>query len=204
MPVTEPLRETAPPPDRLQRRAIANLRFIRETMETARAFTAVPGWGGVAIGLSAWVATAFALRAQTFEGWMAVWLTNAALAVPLGCWAMLRKARLAGAAVSRGPGRGFVLSLTPPLAAGIVLTVVLFRTGQHAAIPGTWLLLYGTGVVTGGAFSVRPVPVMGLGFMALGTAALFAPLPIGTWLLGVGFGGLHMAFGAWIARRYGG
>ena len=191
-------------PDRIDRRAEANLRFIRETMETARAFTAVPGWGGVAIGALAVIACIVADRVARFEGWLAVWLTTAAVGGLLGCWTMFRKARGAGAAVSHGPGRGFVLSLTPPLVAGAILTVALYRAGLTGTIPGAWLLLYGTGVVTGGAFSVRPVPIMGLCFMAIGAVALFVPMSIANLLMGVGFGGLHLIFGAWIARGYGG
>lgn len=191
-------------PDRIDRRAQANLRFIRETMETAQAFTAVPGWGGVAIGAIAVVASIVAASVEGFEAWLGVWLTTAAIGGSLGFWAMFRKARGAGAKVSHGPGRGFVLSLTPPLAAGVVLTVALYQAGLHGAIPGAWMLLYGTGVVTGGAFSVRPVPIMGLCFMAIGAVALFVPLPVANVLMGVAFGGLHLLFGAWIARGYGG
>jgi hypothetical protein len=181
-----------------------DLSFIRSTMERATAFTAVPGWGGVAMGLTALAATALAHRRVTREEWLAVWLSASALAFTIGGWAMALKAKRAGTPVFSYSGRRFVLSYVPPLAVGVLLTFVLVRAGLFSALPGTWLLLYGTGVVTGGAYSVRVVPIMGLCFMALGAVALLAPGSWGNWLLAGGFGGLHIVFGIIIARRYGG
>ena len=96
------------------------------------------------------------------------------------------------------------MNLTPPILAAVVLTAVLAYAGDTWLIPGMWLLLYGTGVVTGGAFSVRPVPLMGACFMALGTITLLLPDAWSNAMLALGFGGLHLVFGAIIARRYGG
>jgi len=135
---------------------------------------------------------------------MWVWLADAAVAVALGGWAMARKARAAGMPVVRGAGRRFLFNLCPPLLAGALLTPVLARSGAAAAIPGTWLLTYGAGVVTAGAFSVRVIPVMGLCFMVLGGAAFLAPPAWSNALLAVGFGGLHILFGLVIVRRHGG
>jgi hypothetical protein len=181
-----------------------NLRYIRETMERASAFTAVPGWGGVIIGVTALLAALWAARQTTLHAWMMIWLGEALLALSIGGGTMNRKARAAESTVLSGPGRKFALSLLPPLAAGAVLTAVLYRAQVFDALPGLWLLLYGTGVVTGGAFSVRIVPVMGLCFMVLGALALWTPLAYGNWLMAAGFGALHIVFGLIIARRYGG
>ena len=187
----------------LHARAMDNLSFIRSTMERATAFTAVPGWGGVAMGLTALVAAVAAHGRPPLE-WLTAWLTASVLALAIGGWSMTLKARRGGTSVCSYSGRRFVLSYVPPIVVGALLTLVLVRAGLYTALPGTWLLLYGTGVVTGGAFSVRVVPLMGLCFMALGAVALLGPPSWGTWLMAAGFAGLHIVFGLIIARKYGG
>jgi hypothetical protein len=181
-----------------------NLAFIRETMERASSFTAVPGWGGVAIGLTALAAALIASRIRDEHEWMYVWACELPLALLIGGWTMKRKANVAQLKLLSPPGRKFTLSLTPPLAAGALLSLALWRMRAFDALPGMWLLLYGAGVVTGGAFSVKVVPVMGLCFMATGALALFAPIDWGNGLMAAGFGGLHILFGMIIARRHGG
>jgi hypothetical protein len=203
MATVQTIRGARPEPVSLHVHAMDNLQFIRETMERATAFTAVPGWGGFAIGLSALAAAAIAWRLSR-EFWLITWLTEGAFAIALGFLAMKRKADAAQVPFLSAPARRFVLSFAPPFMVGALLTIILYRAGLFGAIPGTWLLLYGTGVVTGGAFSVRVVPVMGLCFMLIGALALFCPLAWGTAFLAVGFGGLHLIFGFIIARKYGG
>ena len=177
-------------------RAIDNLRFIRETMERAISFTAVPGKGGIAMGATALAAAGFLAARSHPEEWLGIWLIGAFVAFSIGLWAMALKARRAGATLFEGPARRFLLTLTPPLIAGGVLTLALERAGQTAILPGVWLLLYGTAVVTGGAFAVRIVPVMGLLFMLLGCLALICPASWGDAFLAAGFGGLEIVVSA--------
>jgi hypothetical protein len=181
-----------------------NLRFIRETMEGAAFFTAVSGIGEILVGLTALAAAWTAARQQTAWSWLQVWLWEGLIGFLVTTAAIVWKARRSQQSLFSTPGRRFAFGLFPPLIAGALLTPVLFFSGNVAALPGLWLLLYGTGVVTGGAFSVRTVPVMGMAFMALGTFALVASPSWRDALLAAGFGGLHIVFGALIAWRHGG
>ena len=188
----------------IHQRAVENLKYIRETMERAGSFTAVPGWGGVLMGISALLTSLISSQLPSKDLWFLTWLGEAFLALAIGGWAMVEKAKAAQAPILYGPGRKFAVSLCPAMIAGAVLTLVLYRYSLFAMMPGVWLLLYGVAVVTGGAFSVKVVPIMGVSFMAIGTVALFGPAVWANWYMGAGFGLLHIAFGILIARRYGG
>ena len=188
----------------LHARAMDNLRFIRETMERAGAFTAISGWGMVGVGIIACAATLVGWRQPTVERWVAVWLAAAALAAAVSFGATARKARRAGMPIVTNTGRKLLLAFAPPMVAGAVLTVVLVDLGMLPLLRGVWLMLYGTAVVAGGTYSVRIVPVMGVCFMAVGAVSLFVPRAAGDWLMLAGFAGLHLLFGTLIARRHGG
>lgn len=184
--------------------AAANLRFIREAIENAGAFTAVSGWGQVAIAGTAFAAATVAAWQPTRERWLATWLLEAVLAVVIAAAAMVLKARRRQLPLFSGPSRRFWPSLTAPLVVGAVLTAALVSRGLFDSLPGVWLLLFGTAVVSGGAVSVPLVRRMGWSFLVLGLPALFAPAEWGDAFLAVGFGGLLAVFGVAIARRHGG
>jgi hypothetical protein len=195
-------------PERLHARALGEIQFIRETMSGAGRFTAVPGAGGVWMGLSAIATAVISGPPDQSSRWIAIWCADAALAVTIALIAMTRKARRSGVALWRpapgAPTRRFALAFAPPLLAGLVLTLVFVSSGLATRLPGCWLLLYGTAAATGGSMSVRIVPIMGVCFMALGAVAFLLPAAIGHWLMAAGFGGLQIACGVIIARRYGG
>jgi hypothetical protein len=185
-------------------RAMDNLRYIRETMERAGAFTAVPGWGGVAMGVTAIGAAWIASRATSNHAWLTTWLVEAVLGTVIASVTMYWKAKREHGSLLSGPGRKFALAFTPPVLLGGVLTLALVQQGASALVPALWLLCYGCAVVTGGALSVPVVPVMGFCFMLTGLAALWTGAAWRDAMLGLGFGGLHIVFGLIIARRYGG
>lgn len=187
----------------IDRRAADNLRFIRDTMERATSFTAVPGWGGVLIGLTALIAAVLA-GGRGLEEQFRIWISEGIVALTIGIIAVRWKSERVYLNLHSRPARRALLSFVPPLFAGAVMTVVLHGLRYIAPIAGLWLLMYGVAVVTGGAFSVRIVPVMGLCFMLLGAVSFLAPDSLSNLFLALGFGGLHVGFGYVIARRHGG
>jgi hypothetical protein len=204
MPRMTLLRPSEPETPEMQARAMDNLRFIRETMERAGAFTALSGWGEVAIGVTALFAAWLAARQSAPAGWLWVWIADAVLSAGIAAWFTAAKARAARTPLISEPARKFVFSFSPTMLVGALLTVLLVQQGLASRLPGVWLLLYGAAVITAGTFSVRIVPVMGMAFMSIGVVALFSPVAWGNALMAAGFGGLHIVFGTLIARRHGG
>lgn len=191
----------ASPPNR---EALDQIQFIRRTMENATSFTAVPGWGMVLLGATAFGAAALAHSVSSHFVWVLLWLGEAALAAMIVLTTMVHKAGGLAKLATSIPARKCALSLVPPLAAGGVLTLVFMEQHLYVALPGMWLMLYGVAIITGGAFSVRVVPVMGICFAILGAVALGLPAGWDNAVMAAGFGGLHTAFGLIIARRHGG
>jgi len=185
-------------------RAMDNLKFIRETMERSAVFTSVPGYGGALMGATAIGAAIIAHNQPLIGNWLIVWLVEATLAVAIGVFALWQKAKNSGESLASVPARKFALAFAPPIIAGVILTALFYYRGFLAFLPCAWLTLYGTAVVTGGAYSVKIVPLVGWLFIALGAIAAFAPANWGNLLMAFGFGALHVVAGLIVARRHGG
>ena len=196
--------ERSEQPINLGDRAIDNLKFIRETMERSTAFTAVPGYGGILMGVTACVAAYIANLQVYLVDSLATWLVEAFLAFAIGLLAMWQKSKIAGQSLVSAPAKKFAMSFTPPLVAGVVVVLGLWKYGHYYEMAPVCMLSYGAAVACGGAFSVRAVPVMGWCFMALGAIAFILPTDYSNLMMALSFGLLHIVFGAIIARRYGG
>jgi hypothetical protein len=186
-------------------RAAENLKFIREAMEGSSRFTAVPGLGGIAMGVTACVAAYIANNYSPLrQDWLITWLVEAIVAFAIGLVGMWYKASRGHASLFSTPAMKFARGFVPPLIVGVAITVGLYRFGHFESMIPAWILCYGAAVVCGGAFSVRIVPVMGWCFIAAGAIAYVLPAGFGNTYMAATFGLLHIIFGAVIAKKYGG
>lgn len=183
----------------LDSHAAATLRYIRASMESATAL-AVPGSTGIASGivgiLAAVVSSIPALRAH----WLIVWVVAALVAAAVGGALLLRQPSVSELTIGGAPIRRFAIGLLPSLFAGAVMTFVLWSNGMPRVIPGTWLLLYGCGLIAASAATARAIGILGGSFVATGLLALLLPQELQMLMLGVGFGGLHILFGYLVGR----
>ena len=188
----------------MHERAAESIEFIRETMVRSASFTAVPGHGGVAMGMIGVVAAAFGTYAPTPRAWLGTWLVAAIMAAPIGLVATIHKARRNNVALWSASGRRFMQGFLPALVAGAALTWGLVQAERIELLAPTWLLLYGAGILAGATASIPVLTWLGAEFMILGAGAVITG---GHWAdlwLGAGFGGLQIVFGIIIARKHGG
>src|SRR5687768_3827085 len=191
-------------PRSISSKAADDLTFIRSAMERSSAFTAIPGAGGVVMGVIGLLAAVVGARQPTPDRWLGSWLVAAFVAFFVALAAMTWKARRAGLTLTGTNARRFALGITAPLVAGAAITYELWAVRSFTVMAPAWLLLYGAGVLAGGMFSVPVVRAVGVCFMAAGIAAVLTPPEWGNVWLAIGFGGLHVGFGAYIARKHGG
>jgi hypothetical protein len=185
-------------------RALDNLAFIRETMERSTSFTAVPGYGGMLMGVTAIVAAYIASTQALRQDWLITWFAEAGIAFAIGMLGMWYKSRIGDSSLFSAPALKFARAFAPPLIAGVVITLGMWRFGHFEAMIPVWIVSYGAAIVSGGSYSVKIVPIMGWVFLALGAAAFALPPGYGDVYMGVTFGLVHIVFGAIIAKKHGG
>lgn len=173
----------------LDSHAAATLRYIRASMESALSL-AVPGSTGIASGIVGVAATIVSSIPALRPYWLIVWLLAAVVAAIAGGTLLFRQA----------PIRRFAMGLVPSLFAGAVMTAVLWSSGNVQAIAGTWLLLYGCGLIAASTATGKSIGILGAAFVIAGLLALILPDSLQIPMLGIGFGGLHIVFGLLVRR----
>src|SRR3982751_3724229 len=111
MAVVRPIRASAAEPVGLHTQAMDNLRFIRNAMESAGSFTAVPGVGGMLMGATAVFAAFSAHLTMGPRRWLAIWGSEAALALIIGLGFSYRKAVRNNTSLLSRAFRRFVLAM---------------------------------------------------------------------------------------------
>lgn len=189
-----------------------NLQYIRRTLDAAGRFTAVPGKGLMAAGIATFAGVTVnllitgapwgsgPLRQTALDVWGIVLVVSLAIV----SWGICRKSRQTQTRLRAPLVRKLLWSLCPALFVGGLLTHLAASTQNLGWLPTIWLGCYGAAVTNGGLVSVAPVRYLGLSLLATAAGAALSPQGLGLAWLAVGFGWLHLVFGAYIAWRHNG
>jgi hypothetical protein len=177
--------------------AARTLEVIRTLMERTCQYRLLTAWAGLAAGsLAAGGALAFTLLDPAVPAaFGAVWGLVFAGSLLSTCVGTLMRGRERGEQVWSRQTRAVVLALTPALFAGLALTVFFFARGEHLWLPGVWMLCYGQGALATAAYAPRPIGWMGAAMLALGGLTLALGPSLAVPMMGIAFGGGHLALG---------
>jgi hypothetical protein len=192
-----------------------DLHYIRQTLAAAGHISTVPGKGLVVIGGLALAAVGVNLLvtgapwaprgdAAAVSSGLWVWLALLAAAVLAGGVSMRRKAQRTQQAFWSPVLRKALWGYAAAMLLGSVLTGSLLEAGLLELLPEIWLGCYGVALVAAGSYSVSPVRWMGMCFLLSAVGAALTPASFGLAWLALGFGWVHIAFGAYIAWRHDG
>ena len=147
----------------------------------------------------------FAAGSRIDNLWLATWIGEAMISFCIAAWAVHRKASRAAIPLLSKPGRKFALSFSPPMIAGVLLTIALYRAGLTAPAPRRLAAALRRGGHERGRFLREDRSRDGHSASCSAAPARYFPRsPWANAYMAAGFGGLHILFGLVIARRHGG
>ncbi len=199
-------------------KAAAELKIIRQLMERPIRYSAMSGLSGVLAGAAAlaglaldWHISRTRSEVEAFwfnlVVWGCVFLAAFASATLL---THLRERRQHVPFWTQMKWR-ILRTILPPFVGGAGLTAIIalrwyagIGPNQWGLIPAIWMLFYGVACWQVAEFSIVELRLMSVAFIVLGllSAGFFQNSPYV--MLGVSFGGVHVAYGIAVWARYGG
>ena len=196
-----------------------DIREIRGIIENNTRFLSLSGLSGIFAGVSALLGSAVAkwylIKEDihfTVSGTESLNREN--LNVLLGLAAVVfllallsvwfftaRHARMQKRPVNNKASRRWLIHLSIPMLTGGLFCFILISQGTLHLIPSLMLVFYGMGLLNAGKFTFEDISVLGLLEIVLGLMAVLFPF-YGLLLWTLGFGALHVIYGALVYFKY--
>lgn len=192
---------------------------IRNMMERSSRFISLSGLSGILAGIyalvAAFIAFQIAYTVETIEyqemlvrnvrgkklELILTAISTLTLAVVTGLVLTKQKAKKQGVVSWDKTAKKVVINLMIPLIAGGVLVVIFYQAGLIKWIAPMTLIFYGLGLINASHYTYRDIKLLGITEVILG---LIACVFIGYGLLfwSIGFGVLHIVYGAFMYYKY--
>lgn len=189
-----------------------NLQTIRLLMERAAVYRRALAPVMLLAGIVGLVAAAIGLifKIESAPAFSGLWLGTACVVVALSFFLVRRQALKDHEPFWSPPTCRVTQAMLPPLVAGFALAAMLALLVKNWAIdiPMTlvWLLCYGCALHSAGFFMARGIKWFGWIFIIMGMVLMIivqeAPdrvtPPLANYVMGIFFGGLHLAYGIYL------
>lgn len=189
--------------------AAEHLQVIRTLMERSAIYRRALAPIMLLLGLLGLLAAIIGSVSEIEAAFPWYWLAVGVVGVSSAYMLVRRQAFQASEPFWSPPTRRVTQAVLPSLFAGVVATILLLvaaETRPLAArwLPALWIVLYGCAVHAAGFFMPRGMKLFGWGFLIGGAAvgvltAVRAPAPGELhWVMGLFFGGFHLAYGIYL------
>lgn len=195
-----------------------DLASIRKMMEQSSKFLSLSGLSGILAGTYALLGASAAYyliqfplapidyRQESVRGANLVPLLAIAAAVLVaslasGYWLSRRKAEKAGQPFWNETSRRLVINLLIPLATGGLFTLLLLLNGHFGVVAPSLLIFYGLALINASPNLYGEIRYLGYSEILIGLAAALWP-GYGLLFWALGFGVLHILYGAVMYRKY--
>ena len=176
---------------------------IKTMMERSTKFSSISGKAGIVVGLLAVIVFAAIqwFDVTSVEYLFVVMVGTLVLALSIGLYLSIAKAKKEGAAIFDTTAKRFLVQFLMPLFVGGVLCLIFACQNQILYIPAMMLIFYGFALVHASKFSLDTIKNLGyLEIVAGLIAATFTQY--GMWCWVIGFGVLHIIYGFIIYTKY--
>lgn len=198
---------------------IQDIAEIRQMMEKSSRFISLSGLSGVLAGIYALIGAFIAWKlAYTSEelvydqlivrdvrGNLTWLIVDAAavlfLAIVTGVYLTRQKAKKQGVKTWDKTAQRLLINLLIPLATGGILVIIFYYQGLIGLIAPTTLIFYGLGLINASHYTYRDVRFLGISEVVLGLIAS-AVIGYGLLIWAIGFGALHILYGAIMYFKY--
>lgn len=191
-----------------------DLESIRELMERSVKFISLSGLSGIMAGIYALIGASVAYyliyyRNSPYDGRDVVNLSGlVALAVGVlvssiatGLWLSSNKAKKAGVAIWDTTSKRLILNLSIPLLTGGFFILILLTQGHFGLAAPACLIFYGLALINASPNLYEEVRYLGYLEITLGLVSAMMP-GHGLLFWSIGFGVLHIIYGAIMYKRY--
>lgn len=190
---------------------------IRHLMERSSRFISLSGFSGIFAGVYALIGALVAYyylggaidpdtTSDSFDSGVLIFLTVDALlvmvlAIGTGILLTTKRAKKDGNSLLDAAAKKLIINLAIPLLTGGVFCIALIYQGNTHYVAPAMLVFYGLALVHASKYTRDVVRSLGMADVALGLIALFMPgYGLVFWTLG--FGILHIAYGAYMYNKY--